>query len=312
MFEELKNKRVVVTGSTGFIGKHVINLLDQCNANYVGLNSKFWNMIGPCSEAAGDVLYKADHVLHLAGYNGGIEFNIQQPATIYSINSLMALNLFVAAHCHSVKKLTNILASCAYGNMGYNTLYETQFLIGEPHYSVRGHGLAKRNLLTLCQLYYDQFKTNAVCLIPTTVYGPGNDFRPEHAKVVGSLIAKFVQAKRNGHKTVGLLGTGNSLREFIYVEDAAKYILLGMLKYDQHEVPLNIGSGQELSIKELAEKIAKLTGFKGNIYWDVSHTDGQLRKRLATDRQFNILGELPLTPLDEGLAKTVEDYERSY
>ncbi len=266
-----------------------------------------------------------DYVFNLAGYNGGIGFNKLNPGKIFIENTLMGLNLISNCIRHRVQKIVSVVASCSYSPVQFvgdacsdigahyilerhDLLEEESFLELTPHESVACHGYAKRNLQLASYFANKQYGLNAVCACPTTLFGSEDSFDPERTKVLGALVKKFVDAADAKADEVVLWGSGKPLREFLYVEDAAKLLLRVMECYDDSSMPLNLGSGQELSIKELAELIAKQVGFNGKISWDTSKPDGQYRKRLDLTRMEAILGKFYFTPLETGVLAAIESY----
>jgi GDP-L-fucose synthase len=220
---------------------------------------------------------------------------------------------------YKVPKIVNVVSSCAYptdelityesGESQFEPreiLDEESFFDGPPHETVACHGYAKRNLVLATEYFADQYGTPAICVCPTTLYGPGDSFDAKRTKVMGGMIKRFLQAKQEKAPSVTCWGSGSAKREFLYVEDACKYMALAADKYDSSYTVLNIGSGQEITVKELAEKVAKVVKYDGEILWDTSKPDGQLRKRLDTTRQKQILGDIELTPLEVGIQKTVD------
>lgn len=327
----IEGKKVLVTGGTGFIGKWLIDELNSHNAitysigNDLSINAKYTRYCDLLDDQRLDNILKEgfDYIFHLAGYNGGIKFNMEKPAGVFIANTLMAMNIITSAMFSGVQKIVSTVTSCGYPFEEYfdedydvygwrptEVMIENSYLNGPPHETVACHGYAKRNLQLASYYANKEYGLNAVCVCPTTVYGPGDNFDPDYSKVMGGLIYKFVKAKQENSNSVTLWGTGAAQREFIYVEDAGKYIYLSLLKYNNSSMPLNIGSGQEISIKELAEKVAKAVKYNGKIEWDTSKPDGQLRKCLDRTRQEQILGKIELTPLDEGIQKTVDWYMR--
>lgn len=311
--------KILVTGATGFLGKHLVAKLKEDPTNNV-------YALPPSCQIPGGLenyknaqyflrFYEPDYVYHLAGYNGSIKTNLDFPADIFYRNTLMGLNVLRACAEWKVKKVVSVVASCSYSDETFDdgepgVMREPWFLDGRPHESVACHGFAKRNLQIASEFYHTQYGLNAVCACPTTLYGPGDRFDPERSKVMGGLIRKFVQAADSGQDKVELWGTGVAQREFLFVRDAAELLIRTMQHYDKPWLPINLGTGQEYTIRELAEWIAKLAGFKGSIEWDPSYPDGQLRKRLCTRLMRKHLGFFVPTPIEQGILETIQ-YFRS-
>lgn len=320
MSDKLAAANVLVTGSEGFLGKHLVRHLEGLGANVRRLPHDKADLTIPA--AAYTAVLEAswerplDFVFHLAGFNGGIEFNRQRPADIFHDNTLMALNLVEACVARNVGKFVGVVASCAYGDTAAarsGVLHEDDFFAGRPNETVAGHGFAKRNLQLACQFYRQQHNLNAVCVCPTTLYGPGDSFDPERTKVMGGMIRRFVEARRKGLDKVEVWGTGRPLREFLHVADCARLMADAALKYDDSALPLNLGTGQEVSIASLATMVAEAAGYQGEIHFDTSKPDGQYRKRLDMARLWAVLGpDQHFTPLDEGIRETVRWYEENY
>jgi nucleoside-diphosphate-sugar epimerase len=249
---------------------------------------------------------KPDYCIHAAGYNGGIEFNRMYPADIFYANTIMGLNVHYACQYIGVKKLLSIMTSCAYPDTGMEVLKEETFWEGSPNKTIRAHGIAKRTLQTASEAYNDQYELNAATVCVTNLYGPKDTFNLVRTKVVGALIRKFVEALDN-NESVECWGTGSPMREFMYVEDAAEAIVQALQKYDDSTQPLNIGTGQDISIKELVEYVIKATEFKGSVNWNTDKPDGQMKKLLDTTRMSNYVDIKP-TNIEEGIKKTVDWY----
>jgi GDP-L-fucose synthase len=319
---DLRDARVLVTGGTGFLGKHLCRALDKVGSMTQSVGSGLDLTWGPC---VNQVFRRArpDYVFHLAGWNGGISFNENFPSDIFFRNTLMGLNVLEACRTFGVKKVVSVVASCAYGDdkdtkhlemfncrgtKESGILEEEDFLSCRPNPSVACHGYAKRNLQLASSYYRQQYGLLAVCDCPTTLYGPGDSYDPNRTKVMGGMVKRFCDAVAKGEQEVTCWGSGRPLREFLYVEDAAKLLVETMLRYDDSDLPLNLGTGQELSVKEVAETVAAAAGYAGSIRWDTSKPDGQMRKRLDTTRMEAILPTFTFTPLRVGVDRAVEDY----
>lgn len=272
-----------------------------------------------------------DFVFHLAGVNGGIAWNKSLPSRIFYENTVMGLNLIDACAKNGVKKLVSIVASCSYpeievragwditdsGNTyacverkAKEVMYEGEFLNGPPHDSVACHGYAKRNLLLASQFAKAQYGLNAVCLCPTTLFGPNDSTNPQRTKVLMAIVKKVVDAKVHDVPGIQFWGTGAAYREFLYVKDAAELICKAAWRYDDTSVPLNLGTGQEFTIADLVQKVVKAVGYTGNIEWDNTNSDGQLRKRLDIKRMKQVVPEFTPTDFDKALEETIYWYKR--
>lgn len=322
MNHPLSGKLVGVTGANGFLGKHVIYALMKAKA-------RIFTNPSDCSltehlNAEEFVLSvpEVDLVIHLAGWNGGIAFNLANKADIFYENTVMALNVIKSCADWSVKKVVSVVASCAYPqqeweDMGYGDFYcgekelmcEVDFLDGPPHPSVEAHAYAKRNLQLASKFYHDQYGLSAVCVCPTTLFGPGDSTDPERTKVLMAVVKKVVDAKRAKAESITFWGTGNAMREFLYVEDAARLILDAATHYDDSSTPLNLGSGHELRIRELVARVVDMVGYTGTISWDSSKPDGQLRKRLEVTKMARTIPNIVISDFDESLRKTIDWYQ---
>lgn len=308
---DLYNKKVIVTGPKSMVGRCVCDRLINLNAVVEPIYHEDTNLLDLNQTFKRFENFKADYVVHLAGWNGGIELNRLMPSTIFFRTTQMALNI-IQACCHfNVKKMVGIISSCAYPDLGEESLKEIDFLNGAIHTSVECHGYAKRNLFIASELAAKEHNIIAVNCVVNNMYGPFDSFSLTKTKVVGALIKKFVDARNKNEPTVTLFGTGKPRRELIYCADGAEGVIQTLLHYNNSFEPINIGTGVDISIKDLAEKIAGLVNFKGKIEWDTSKADGQMRKLLDNTKMKEILKWEPKTSLDEGLAKTIEFYEQN-
>lgn len=303
---KLKNKKVIVTGGMGFLGSFICENLESKGAIAIPVKSQEVNILNPESLIQFMAACKPDYCIHAAGYNGGIEFNRMYPADIFYANTIMGLNVHYACQYIGIKKLLSIMTSCAYPDTGMEVLKEETFWEGSPNKTIRAHGIAKRTLQTASEAYNDQYELNAATVCVTNLYGPKDTFNLVRTKVVGALIRKFVEALDN-NESVECWGTGSPMREFMYVEDAAEAIVQALQRYDDSTQPLNIGTGQDISIKELVEYIIKATEFKGSVNWNTDKPDGQMKKLLDVTRMSNYVDIKP-TNIEEGIKKTVDWY----
>jgi nucleoside-diphosphate-sugar epimerase len=300
---EIFNKNVLVTGANGFIGKYVCEELIKQKVNLIKFEGDLRdpNTIG---------MYKnIDIVIHLAGYNGGIAFNGEFPYDIFADNTIMANNAMkIAINCKSEKFVT-LLTSCGYPPENGEDLIENTYLDNKPHETIESHGYAKRNLLLSCKFANKQYGLNTICLIPNTVYGPGDRTDPIRTKVMMALIKKIYDAKVNNETSITCWGTGKPCREFIYVKDVAKLIVESVKKYNDSNNPLNLSTGQVISIGDLTKKISETLEFNGDIKWDTSKPDGQKNKTLNTIKMMEIFPNFIATSLEIGIKETINWYK---
>lgn len=252
------------------------------------------------------------YLIHFAGFNGGINYNKKLPATIFERTVKMGVNVLAMAASHKVKKVVNLMTSCAYPPTE-EPLKEEQFLTSEPHPSVRCHALAKRTLYIFSQLLEQQYGMRTVSVILNNSMGPFDSFDLEKTKVVGALIRKFVEAKRNKEPEVVVWGTGKARRELMYSKDAAKGIVEVLKHYEDTSLPINLGSSIDHTIASLAEKIKDVSGYTGKIVFDTTKPDGQMRKILDITRMQKYLPDyFPDTPIKVALKETVQWYEENF
>lgn len=304
-----QNKRVLVTGGAGFLGSFVVNKLRKKGCRNIFIpRSREYNLVE--MEAVKKV-YRDSHpeiVIHLAARVGGIGANLKNPGSFCYDNLMMGIQLMEIGRQSNLEKFVIIGTICAYPKYTPVPFQEKDLWNGYPEETNAPYGLAKKMLLVQSQAYRQQYGFNSIYLLPVNLYGPGDNFNPESSHVIPALIRKCFEAKKEGKKQITVWGTGKPTREFLYVEDAAEAIVLSAEKYNRPE-PVNIGAGFEISIKDLAHLIAKLTGFKGKIIWDRSKPDGQPRRCLDTSRAKAEFGFTAQTSFEEGLAGTVAWYE---
>lgn len=304
-----QGKKILVTGGAGFLGSFVVQQLQE-----KGVDKK--NITIPRSkdtdlrkwENCVSVVNNQDIVIHLAANVGGIGYNRKYPGSLFYDNALMGIQLIEAARLEGVEKCVILGTVCAYPKFTPVPFHEENLWNGYPEETNAPYGLAKKMLLVQSQAYRQQYGFNSIYLLPVNLYGPGDKFDLEDSHVIPALIIKFLKAVKNGDRTVEAWGTGKASREFLYVEDAARAIVLATERYDKSD-PVNIGAGREISIRELMGIIAELTGFKGEIKWDTSKPDGQPRRCLVTSKAKEEFGFVASTDFRDGLKKTIEWYQ---
>jgi GDP-L-fucose synthase len=303
--------RIVVTGGAGFLGGYVTEALARRGCETILVpkieDYDFVNM--------DDVIrmyeaLKPDIVIHLAAVVGGIGANREHPGEFFYKNLMMGLQLIEQGRLHDIEKFVAIGTICAYPKFTSVPFKEEDLWKGYPEETNAPYGLAKKMLLVQSQAYRQEYGFNSIFLLPVNLYGPGDNFDPASSHVIPALIKKCIDAVENGADYIDCWGTGNASREFIYAADAAEGILLATEHYDGAE-PVNIGAGFEITIRELAEKIAELTGFDGEISWDSSRPDGQPRRCLDTSRAKELFGFEAKTSFEEGLKATIKWYKQN-
>ena len=323
------NKRILVTGGAGFLGSFVVEKLVERGAHpgririprSKDMDLRVWEN---CSK----VVEGIDIVIHLAARVGGIGFNQENPGTLFYDNLMMGVQLMETARKVGVEKFVAVGTVCAYPKFTLVPFKEEDLWNGYPEETNAPYGLAKKMLLVQAQAYRQQYGFNAIYLLSVNLYGPRDNFNPESSHVIPALIKKFIDTKvtvsgkqesvssnaayclvptSDSPPTVVVWGTGKATREFLYVEDCAEAIVLATERYNKPD-PINLGAGFEISIKDLVELIAKLTGFNGEIVWDSSKPDGQPRRMLDVTRAEKEFGFKAMTSFEEGLKKTIEWY----
>lgn len=302
-----KNKTIVVTGGAGFLGSVIVNKLNSLPIKEVIVpRSKDFDLRE--KEECARLVSGADIVIHLAATVGGIGFNRDYPGTLYYDNILMGTHILEESRKAGVEKFVGIGTICAYPKHTPVPFKEDKLWDGYPEETNAPYGLAKKMLLVQSQAYRQQYDYNAIYLLPVNLYGPGDNFDPKSSHVIPALIKKFVDAKENNLKQVEVWGTGTPTREFLFVEDAAKGIILATQKYNKSD-PVNLGSAFEISIKDLVEKIKDNVGYKGEMVWDKTKPDGQPRRKLDVSKAKNEFDFISKTNFDQGLKKTIEWYK---
>ncbi len=303
------DKKVVVTGGTGFLGRGVVRLLKQrgCENIFVPSSEKYDLRQLPAIQS---MLRKAkpDIVIHLAAVVGGIGTNRENPAKFFYDNIIMGVQLLDQAYRFGVKKFVTVGTICAYPKFTPVPFKEEHLWDGYPEETNAPYGLAKKMLLVQSHAYRQQYGFNAIYLLPVNLYGPNDNFSPDSSHVIPALIKKCFDAQRNKRHCIVVWGTGRATREFLYVDDAARGVVLAAERYNKPD-PVNLGAGFEVSIENLVKRIVHLTGFQGRIMWDTSFPDGQPRRRLDTSRAKKEFGFQAKTRLDVGLTKTIRWYK---
>ncbi len=300
------NKTVLVTGGSGFLGSFVVEkLLQRAPRKVVVPRRRDYDL--RTLKAISKILNEArpDIVIHLAARVGGIGANRAHPAEFFYDNLIMGVQLLHAAWQFGIEKFVAVGTVCAYPKYTPVPFREEDLWNGYPEETNAPYGLAKKMLLVQSQAYRQQYGLNSIFLLPVNLYGPRDNVDLENSHVIPALIRKCMEAKERGDSSMVAWGDGSPTREFLYVEDAAEGILLAAERYDKSD-PVNLGSAFEISIKELLEAIARLTGFEGKIVWDTSKPNGQPRRKLDTSRAEREFGFRAKTCFEEGLQKTIE------
>ena len=302
------DKKVLITGGTGFLGSALARKIEARGAAAViALGSKDYDLMRQSEVERMFDEHSPDLVFNLAARVGGIGANMERPADLYLSNLLIGTYVLEEARKRGTAKTVLAGTICAYPKFTPVPFQESALWDGYPEETNAPYGIAKKALLVHSQANRQQYGQNSIYLLPVNLYGPGDKFNEAVSHVIPALIKKCIEAKERGDTEMTVWGTGSATREFLYVEDAAEGMALAAELYDSPE-PVNLGSGQEVSIKELAELIAKLTGFEGELRWDASKPDGQPRRRLDTTRAEKEFSFVASTPLEEGLRTTIDWY----
>jgi len=307
----LPDKRIAVTGGDGFLGRHVVQTLHNRGCSHITV--PLITQYDLTREASVERFYaeaRPETVIHLAAEVGGIGANRANPGRFAYANLVMGALLMEYARLAGVEKFVQIGTICAYPKFTPVPFREENLWDGYPEETNAPYGLAKKMLLVLAQAYTQQYGSNIIYLLPVNLYGPGDNFHPESSHVIPALIRKCLEATERGAREIVCWGDGSPTREFLYVEDCAEAIVLASERYDGSD-PVNIGAGFEISIKDLVELIAELTGFNGKVTWDTSKPNGQPRRSLDTTRAAELFGFRSRTDFREGLRRTIDWYREN-
>jgi nucleoside-diphosphate-sugar epimerase len=301
-------KRVTVTGGRGFLGRKVVGLIEAQGGKVTTFSSSEYDLT-----KQGDVtrMYedqRPEIVIHLAARVGGIGANRDNPGSFFYVNAIMGIELMEQARHYDVSKFVQVGTVCAYPKFAPIPFSEDDLWNGYPEETNAPYGLAKKMLLVQAQAYRQQYGFNGIYLLPVNLYGPGDNVDLHNSHVIPALIRKCLEARDSKAPSVEVWGTGAPTREFLYVDDAARAIVLAAERYNKAD-PVNVGSSEEISIKDLVELIVELTGFEGKVVWDRSKPDGQPRRKLNVDRAEREFGFRSSTPFRVGLADTIRWYE---
>jgi GDP-L-fucose synthase len=302
------DKKVLVTGGNGFLGSHVVNELKNLNVKDVFTPaSKDYDLRNrtDCKKVLKDI----DVVFHLASTSGGIMFLKERPAEAFYDNIMMGVNLIHEAKEAGIEKLIITGAVSSYPKLAPIPFNEKNIWDGYPDETNAPYGIAKRTLLVQSQAYRQQFDFNSIILFLTNLYGPKDHFDPTSATVIPALIHKISSAKKQNDKSISIWGDGTPTRDFLYVQDAVRGLMLAAEKYDEG-LPINLGSDQEITINELVNLISEIIDFKGQIKWDKSKPNGQPRRKVSNKLAEEKLGFKAETTLEEGLQKTIEWFQK--
>jgi GDP-L-fucose synthase len=306
-----QNKRICVTGGAGFLGSYLLEGLAQRGARdlFVPVIEEY-DLVNPLDIQRMLDTNQPDIIIHLAALAGGIGANRARPADFFYINLMMGVQLMHEAWKRGVSKFVAIGTVCAYPKFTPVPFKEENLWDGYPEETNAPYGLAKKMLLVQAQAYRQQYGFNAIYLLPVNLYGPQDNFNLETSHVIPALVRKCIEAQERGDKEVVLWGDGSPTREFIFAGDAADGIISATEFYNGSE-PVNIGSGQEISIKHLAEVVARLTGYEGRLVWDITKPNGQPRRGLDTSRAVEYFGWRARVPFEEGLRRTISWYREN-
>ena len=311
MAEHVRGRRIMLTGGAGFLGARVCRRLEALGAEEVVVTRRRdFDLTDPVGVSGAYDAARPDTVIHLAAEVGGIGANRANPGRYFYANMAMGLHLIEEGRRRGIDKFVQVGTVCSYPKFTPVPFSEDDLWNGYPEETNAPYGIAKKSLLVMLQAYRAQYGFNGIYLMPVNLYGPGDNFDPATSHVIPALIRKCEEARVAHASEVSCWGTGSASREFLYVDDCADAIVAATERYDGPD-PVNVGASSEISIRELTELIARLTGFEGELAWDPSKPDGQPRRALDTSRARELFGFKASTPLEEGLQRTIAWYRES-
>lgn len=301
-------KKVLVTGGSGFLGSRVVKFLEEKNANVIIPKSEEYDLRlrENCTKITTDI----DYVFHLAAKVGGIGLNQEKPGELFYDNLVMGVNLMEESRKNNVSKFIALGTICSYPKFTPLPFSEKSIWDGYPEETNAPYGLAKKMLLVQSQAYRQQYDFHAITVFPTNLYGPNDNFDESSSHVIPAIIKKVFDATNNDQNFISLWGDGTPTRDFLYVDDAAYGLILSAEKYDKPE-PINLGSGIEISIRELAEKILNLMNVDLEIKWEVEKPNGQPRRCVSIEMAKREINFKPQISLDDGLKRTIDWYKKT-
>ena len=302
-------RRVLVTGGTGFLGGYVVDRLRTSGASVIAPTRAECDLLDAHAVDQSLATHRPQMVIHLAATVGGIGANQREPGRFFYENAIMGVQLIEAARQHGVEKIVVAGTVCGYPKHTPVPFHEADLWNGYPEDTNAPYGIAKKALLVQLQAYRQQYGLNGIFLIPVNLYGPRDTFDPTRSHVIPALVRKMVEARRANAPSVEVWGTGKASREFLYVEDCARAVVLAAERYDAPD-PVNIGAGAEITIGELATLIASLSGYRGELTFNTSLPDGQPRRSLDVSRAETAFGFRATTSFRDGLRRTIEWFER--
>ncbi len=309
----IKTAKILLTGGFGFVGRKVFTELIKQGAkakNISRLRSKQLDL--RISKNCARAVKNKDLVIHLAANVGGIGYNLEHPGKLFYENAIMGIQLIEEARKAKVKKFVQVGTVCAYPKYPLHIPFrEADLWLGYPEETNAPYGNAKKMLMEMLQAYRREYGFNGIYLLPTNLYGPEDNFNHNSSHVIPALIKKFIEAKKHGQAEVVVWGTGKASREFLYVDDVARAIVLASQKYNKSE-PVNLGSSYEITIKALVTKIHKLSGFTGKVVWDKTKPDGQPRRKLDVSKAKKEFGFVSKVSFEVGLKKTIAWYVKTH